>query len=174
MPAPTLPSGVVFAPVGCPPHRSRSSKSSALCVPLRVVRLVRESGVIDRADDVAPSRVRPRQRWACCRLGNVLFTRNSSVVSIYTTPTDGTALAEFIKPFSGFNGTNLYVEGIAPGNNTLSWSYSEQSDCVDLIRATVVRVSITPSSMDAIESLDSVAFICVVTSSGLILFRFQP
>jgi hypothetical protein len=76
-------------------------------------------------------------------------------------------LEQFIKPFSGFNGTNLYVEGIAPGSNTLSWSYSEQSDCVDTIRATVFRVSITPSSMAAIESLDSAAFTCVVTPSGL-------
>jgi hypothetical protein len=61
-------------------------------------------------------------------------------VSIYTTPTGGTALEQFIKPFSGFNGTNLYVEGIAPGSNTLSWSYSEQSDCVDAIKATVFKV----------------------------------
>ncbi|MDR0993078.1 MAG: hypothetical protein LBN38_00710, partial [Verrucomicrobiota bacterium] len=41
-----------------------------------------------------------------------------------------------------FNGTNLYVEGIAPGNNTLSWSYSEQSDCVDVIKATILKVDL--------------------------------
>jgi hypothetical protein len=56
--------------------------------------------------------------------GNVVLMWDSSVVSIYTEPTGGTALEQFIKPFSGFNGTNLYVEGIAPGSNTLSWSYS--------------------------------------------------
>jgi hypothetical protein len=32
---------------------------------------------------------------------------------MYTEPTGGTALEQFIKPFSGFNGTNLYVEDIA-------------------------------------------------------------
>jgi hypothetical protein len=49
-------------------------------------------------------------------------------------------LEQFIKSFSGFNGTNLYVEGIAPGSNTLSWAYSGQSDCVDVINVTVVDV----------------------------------
>ncbi|MDR0993151.1 MAG: hypothetical protein LBN38_01075 [Verrucomicrobiota bacterium] len=61
---------------------------------------------------------------------------------MYTEPTGGIALEQFIKPFSGFNGTNLYVEGIAPGSNTLSWSYSGQSDCVDVIKATVLKVEL--------------------------------
>jgi hypothetical protein len=74
--------------------------------------------------------------------GNLVLSWNSSVVSIYTEPTGGTALEQFIKPFSGFNGTNLYVEGIAPGSNTLSWSYSGQSDCVDTIRATILKVDL--------------------------------
>jgi hypothetical protein len=49
-------------------------------------------------------------------------------------------LEQFIKPFSGFNGTNLYVEGIAPGSNTLSWSYSGQGDCVDRIKTITIKV----------------------------------
>jgi hypothetical protein len=35
------------------------------------------------------------------------------------------------------------VEGIAPGSNTLSWSYSGQSDCVDVIKTTTTKVEIT-------------------------------
>jgi hypothetical protein len=92
-------------------------------------------------------------------LGNVVLTWDSSVVSIYTAPTGGTALEQFIKPFSGFNGTNLYVEGIAPGSNTLSWSYSGQADCVDTIRATVLKVDIIPESTNAcIGTCSSIAF----------------
>ncbi|MDR0994575.1 MAG: hypothetical protein LBN38_08465, partial [Verrucomicrobiota bacterium] len=45
--------------------------------------------------------------------GNVVLSWDSSVVNMYTEPTGGTALEQFIKPFSGFNGTNLYVEDIA-------------------------------------------------------------
>ncbi|MDR0994532.1 MAG: hypothetical protein LBN38_08250, partial [Verrucomicrobiota bacterium] len=75
--------------------------------------------------------------------GNLVLSWDSSVVNMYTTPTGGTALEQFIKPFSGFNGTNLYVEGIAPGSNTLSWAYSGQSDCVDVIKATVLKVDMT-------------------------------
>lgn len=61
----------VFAPVGRspvpPPHIAAKLAAnvaaicSAPCVPLHVVRLVRESGVIDRADDAAPSRAWPRR-----------------------------------------------------------------------------------------------------------------
>jgi hypothetical protein len=60
-------------------------------------------------------------------------------------------LEQFIKPFSGFNGTNLYVEGIAPGSNTLSWSYSGQSDCVDIIKTTVLKVEF--QQVDNLETL---------------------
>lgn len=49
-------------------------------------------------------------------------------------------MAQFTEPFAGFNTTNLYVEGISPGTNTLSWSYSEQTNCVDKILVTVVEV----------------------------------
>ena len=72
--------------------------------------------------------------------GNVVLTWNSSQVRIFTAPTGGTALAQFSRPFSGFNGTNLYVEGIAPGSNTLSWSYSGQTDCVDRINVAILKV----------------------------------
>ena len=72
--------------------------------------------------------------------GNLVLTWDSSLVQIYTSATGGTALAQFSTPFSGFNGTNLYVEGIAPGSNTLSWGYSGQSDCVDVIKVTVLKV----------------------------------
>ncbi|MDR0993149.1 MAG: hypothetical protein LBN38_01065, partial [Verrucomicrobiota bacterium] len=85
--------------------------------------------------------------------GNLVLSWDSSVVNLYTAPTGGTALEQFIKPFSGFNGTNLYVEGIAPGSNTLSWSYSGQSDCVDIIKTTVLKVeSIEASSTVADNS----------------------
>ena len=74
--------------------------------------------------------------------GNVVLAWNSSVIQIYTVPTGGTALAQFSRPYNGFTATNLYMEGIAPGSNTLSWSYSEQTNCVDPIMVTVYRVEI--------------------------------
>ncbi|MGD9780657.1 MAG: lamin tail domain-containing protein [Kiritimatiellia bacterium] len=75
--------------------------------------------------------------------GNLVLTWNSSLVRIYTAPTGGTALAQFYVPFAGFNGTNLYVEGIFPGVFSLQWSYSGQSDCEDVIQVTVVRLELT-------------------------------
>lgn len=72
--------------------------------------------------------------------GNVILAWNSSMIRIYTVPTGGTALVQFSKPYNGFTTTNLYVEGIAPGSNTLAWSYSEQTNCVDFIRVTVIEV----------------------------------
>jgi hypothetical protein len=88
--------------------------------------------------------------------GNVVFTWDSSVVSIYTAPTGGAALEQFIKPFSGFNGTNLYVEGIAPGSNTLSWAYSGQPDCVDPIKTTVFKIDwVTPAGDPVASPVDS-------------------
>ncbi len=74
--------------------------------------------------------------------GNLVFTWDSSRVQIYTAASGGTALSQFVEPFAGFNSTTLYVEGIAPGSNTLSWSYSEQTNCTDHILVTVLRVSI--------------------------------
>lgn len=74
--------------------------------------------------------------------GSVTLAWNSSVLQIYTVPSGGTALAQFITPYNGFNGTNLYVEGIAPGSNTISWSYSEQTNCADNILITVLKVGI--------------------------------
>ena len=74
--------------------------------------------------------------------GDLVLSWNPSVVQVYASPTGGTALAQYSVPFAEFNSTNLYVEGIAPGINTLSWSYSGQSDCVDVIKVTVVKVEI--------------------------------
>ncbi len=74
--------------------------------------------------------------------GNVVLAWNSALVQMYTVPTGGTALAQFSRPYNGFHGTNLYVEGIAPGSNVLTWSYSEQAGCVDKIMVTVLKVEI--------------------------------
>ncbi len=75
--------------------------------------------------------------------GTVSLSWNSSLVEMYTAPTGGTAMASLSTPFDGFSGTNLYVEGIAPGVCTLSWRYSEQSECEDNIQVTVVRMELT-------------------------------
>lgn len=72
--------------------------------------------------------------------GNVVLTWNSSVVQIYTAAAGGSPLAQFIRPYNGFTATNLYVEGIAPGSNTLAWTYSAQTNCADKIKLTVLRV----------------------------------
>ena len=72
--------------------------------------------------------------------GTVSLSWNSSLVEMYTAPTGGTALASLSTPFDGFSGTNLYVEGIAPGICNLSWSYSEQSECEDNIQITVLKI----------------------------------
>ncbi|MGB4046890.1 MAG: hypothetical protein WBL24_01840, partial [Kiritimatiellia bacterium] len=53
--------------------------------------------------------------------GNLILTWDSSVVNIYTAPSGGSALTQFVTPFHGFNGTNLYVEGVVPGASMLSW-----------------------------------------------------
>ena len=78
--------------------------------------------------------------------GNVVLAWNSALVQMYTAPIGGTALAQFSRPYNGFNGTNLYVEGIAPGTNVLSWSYSGQADCIDRIRARVLKVDTIEAS----------------------------
>ena len=72
--------------------------------------------------------------------GNLVLTWDSAVVRIYTAASGGSALTQVSIPFSGFNGTNLYVEGVAPGSNTISWSYSGQADCKDEIFATVLKI----------------------------------
>ena len=82
--------------------------------------------------------------------GNVVLTWNSSVVQIYTTAAGGSPLAQFSRPYNGFTTTTLYVEGIAPGSNTLSWTYSVQTNCVDNIVITIIKV-------DTIEVLNSSA-----------------
>lgn len=75
--------------------------------------------------------------------GDLELAWDPAVVHIYTAPTGGTALAQYSVPYAGFNGTNLYVEGVAPSNTILSWSYSGQADCEDLIQITVVRLELT-------------------------------
>ncbi len=72
--------------------------------------------------------------------GNVVLTWNSSIVQIYTAPSGGVALAQFDIPYNGFTTTNLYVEGVSPGSNTVSWTYSEQTNCTDKIYITVLKV----------------------------------
>ena len=104
-------------------------------VPLRVVRLVHESGVIDRADG-------RNAKLRGAATGNVVLTWNSSVLQIYTTAAGGSPLAQFSRPYNGFTTTNLYVEGVAPGSNTLSWSYSEQTKCTDQIKVTILKVDL--------------------------------
>ena len=70
---------------------------------------------------------------------NLILTWDSSVVNIYTTPSGGSALTQFVTPFHGFNGTNLYVEGISPGTTTLNWTYSAQTNCTDNIQVSVIQ-----------------------------------
>ena len=72
--------------------------------------------------------------------GNLVLSWDPSVVQIYASATGGTAMAQYSVPFAEFNTTNLYVEGIALGINILSWSYSGQPDCADVIQVTVVQV----------------------------------
>ncbi|MGB4574000.1 MAG: hypothetical protein WBI79_03255, partial [Kiritimatiellia bacterium] len=75
--------------------------------------------------------------------GNLVLTWDPSLVNIYTAPSGGTALTQFVTPFHGFNGTNLYVEGVAPGTTALSWSYSGQTNCTDNIQVSVFKVDLT-------------------------------
>ena len=72
--------------------------------------------------------------------GNLILTWDSSIVNIYMAPSGGTALTQFVTPFHGFNGTNLYVEGISPGTTTLSWTYSAQTNCPDNIQVSIPSV----------------------------------
>ena len=74
--------------------------------------------------------------------GNVVLTWNSSVVQIYTAAAGGFPLAQFSRPYNGFTTTNLYVEGVAPGSNTLAWTYSAQTKCTDQIKVTVHSVDL--------------------------------
>ena len=75
--------------------------------------------------------------------GNLVLTWDSPAVNIYTAPSGGSALTQFVTPFHGFNGTNLYGEGISPGTTSLSWSYSGQPNCIDNIQVSVIKVEIT-------------------------------
>ena len=87
--------------------------------------------------------------------GNLILTWDSSVVKIYTAPSGGTALTQFVTPFHGFNGTNLYVEGIAPGTTTLNWTYSAQTNCTDNIQVSVIKVeSILPNIGQEVDDGD--------------------
>ena len=72
--------------------------------------------------------------------GNVVLTWNSSVVQIYTAAAGGSPLAQFSRPYNVFTTTNLYLEGVTPGSNTLAWTYSVQTNCTDKILVTVVKV----------------------------------
>ena len=80
--------------------------------------------------------------------GNVVLTWNSSVLQIYTTASGGSPLTQFSRPYNGFTTTTLYVEGIAPGSNTLSWSYSEQTKCTDQINVTILKVDLSATDLD--------------------------
>ena len=83
--------------------------------------------------------------------GTLNLTWNSSLIQMYSAPDGGTPLAQYSVPFANFTSTNLYVEGIAPGSNVLHWTYSEQTNCVDRILVTVLKVEIKrpKGSLDA-------------------------
>ena len=72
--------------------------------------------------------------------GNLVLTWDSPAVNIYTAPSGGSALTQFVTPFHGFNGTNLHVEGISPGTTTLSWTYSAQTNCTDSIQVRALKI----------------------------------
>jgi len=61
-------------------------------------------------------------------------------------------LAQFIRPYNGFTTTNLYVEGIAPGSNTLAWTYSAQTNCADKILVTVFKIDLVTPAGDPVAS----------------------
>jgi hypothetical protein len=74
--------------------------------------------------------------------GNMDLIWDSSRIHIYAAATGGSPLSQYSVPFASFIGTTLYVEGIAPGSNVLQWTYSEQTNCVDQILVTVLKVEI--------------------------------
>jgi hypothetical protein len=84
--------------------------------------------------------------------GNVVLTWNSSVVQIYTVAAGGSPLAQFSSPYNGFTTTNLYVEGVTPGSNTLAWTYSAQTNCADKILVTVFKIDLVTPSGDPVAS----------------------
>ena len=110
--------------------------------------------------------------------GNLILTWDSSVVNIYTAPSGGTALTQFVTPFHGFNGMNLYVEGISPGTTTLCWSYSGQPNCTDNIQVSVIKIdSVDVHSSDTdthkIPAISGAAhddhFVCVKDTGDVVL-----
>ncbi len=105
--------------------------------------------------------------------GNLILTWDSSVVQIYAAPSGGTALTQFVTPFHGFNGTNLYVEGIAPGTTTLSWSYSGQPNCTDNIQVSVVKVGTIQYKLNGIWT-DVPASFSDIGKDTSITFRALP
>ncbi len=74
--------------------------------------------------------------------GTLDLTWDSSLVQIYASASGGAALPQYSVPFANFNSTTLYVEGIAPGSNVLTWSYSEQTNCVDDILVTIIKIEV--------------------------------
>ena len=85
--------------------------------------------------------------------GDLVLAWDPAMVQIYTASTGGTALAQYSVPFANFNSTTLYIEGIAPGSNVLSWSYSEQTNCVDRILVTILKVDFLDASKNEITTL---------------------
>ncbi|MFY9374777.1 MAG: hypothetical protein WAQ74_00560, partial [Kiritimatiellia bacterium] len=85
--------------------------------------------------------------------GNLTLTWNPEFLRIYTTPTGGTPLTKYIQPYPNFTPAVLYVEGIAPGVTTLSWSYSGQPNCTDNIQVSVIKIDLDiDTNFDALIS----------------------
>ena len=74
--------------------------------------------------------------------GTLDLTWDQSRLQIYSTEAGGTPLPQYTVSFANFTSTPLYVEGIAPGSNVLQWTYSEQTNCVDRILVTAIKVEI--------------------------------
>ena len=72
--------------------------------------------------------------------GTLDLTWDPSLIQMYSAPDGGTPLQQYSVPFANFTSTTLHVEGIAPGSNVLHWTYSEQTNCVDRILVTIIKV----------------------------------
>ena len=81
--------------------------------------------------------------------GTLDLTWNSSLIQMYSAPDGGTPLQQYSVPFANFTSTTLHVEGIAPGSNVLQWTYSEQTNCVDRILVTVLKVDSVSATIPA-------------------------
>ncbi|MDD2239707.1 MAG: hypothetical protein PHI93_03490 [Kiritimatiellae bacterium] len=91
--------------------------------------------------------------------GNLVLTWNSSFVQLYPSASGGSALSQYSVPYAGFNGATFYVEGVAPGSNTLAWTYSAQTNCTDEIHVTVLKVeSVDVTSSESGSSANAPPF----------------